>query len=97
MKMRARIFALFTVKLTCFLFSPLRFGLVEEKPNCYLSRWLFARSILLNEGRNSEAAKYLRLAMAYDPAAERLLKECEDSMEGQPGQQNIEPPDQKRP
>jgi hypothetical protein len=35
--------------------------------------------------------------MAYDPAAERLLKECEDSMEDQPGQQDIEPPDQKRP
>jgi hypothetical protein len=35
--------------------------------------------------------------MAYDPAAERLLKECEDSMEDQPSQHNIEPPDLKKP
>ncbi|KAM0894710.1 hypothetical protein ACQ4PT_024204 [Festuca glaucescens] len=69
----------------------------EKNKQCYFQGFIVLASILLNEGRNSEAAKYLRLAMAYDPAAERLLKECEDSMEDQPSQQNIEPPDQKRP
>ncbi|KAM0878042.1 hypothetical protein ACQ4PT_035126 [Festuca glaucescens] len=69
----------------------------EKNKQCYFQGFIVLASILLNEGRNSEAAKYLRLAMAYDPAAERLLKECEDSMEDQPNQQNNEPPDQKRP
>ncbi|XP_047093586.1 ALBINO3-like protein 2, chloroplastic [Lolium rigidum] len=67
----------------------------EKNKQCYFQGFIVLASILLNEGRNSEAAKYLRLAMAYDPTAERLLKECEDSMEDQPSQQNIEPPDQK--
>ncbi|CAM0912987.1 unnamed protein product [Alopecurus aequalis] len=65
---------------------------------CYFQGLITLASILLNEGRKSEAAKYLRLAMAYDASAERLLKECEDAMEeDQPSQQNTEPPDLKIP
>ena len=41
-------------------------------------------SILSREGRNSEAAKYLQMAIAYDPSVERLLKECEEGMDDQP-------------
>lgn len=71
----------------------------EEMMNkaCYFQGFITLASILASEGRKSEAAKYLRLAMAYDPAAERLLKECEDSMEDEPSQHNVEPPDLKRP
>uniref|UniRef100_A0ACD5ZQ71 Uncharacterized protein n=1 Tax=Avena sativa TaxID=4498 RepID=A0ACD5ZQ71_AVESA len=68
-----------------------------QSKQCYFQGFIVLASILLNEGRASEAAKYLRLAMAYDPAAERLLKECEDAMEDQPSQDNVEPPDLKRP
>ena len=35
-------------------------------------------STLFQEGEKSEAAKYLRIAAAYDPGANRYLKECED-------------------
>lgn len=51
---------------------------------CYFRGIIVLGSILSNEGRKSEAAKYLRLALAYDPAAERLLKECEEAVEDQP-------------
>uniref|UniRef100_A0ACD5XXH2 Uncharacterized protein n=1 Tax=Avena sativa TaxID=4498 RepID=A0ACD5XXH2_AVESA len=68
-----------------------------KNKQCYYQGFIVLASILLNEGRTSEAAKYLRLVTAYDPAAERLLKECEDAMEYQPSQDNVEPPDLKRP
>ncbi|OQU75925.1 hypothetical protein SORBI_3010G055700 [Sorghum bicolor] len=51
---------------------------------CYFQGMLTLGSILSREGRNSEAAKYLRMAIAYDPAVERLLKECEEGMDDQP-------------
>ncbi|KAL6606119.1 hypothetical protein ACP70R_041772 [Stipagrostis hirtigluma subsp. patula] len=53
-----------------------------EKPinkTCYFSGMVLLGSILSKEGRNSEAAKYLRMAIAYDPSVERLLKECEEA------------------
>ncbi|CAD6337527.1 unnamed protein product [Miscanthus lutarioriparius] len=58
-----------------------------EKPinkTCYFQGMLTLGSILSREGRNSEAAKYLRMAIAYDPSVERLLKECEEGMDDQP-------------
>ncbi|PWZ06853.1 ALBINO3-like protein 3, mitochondrial [Zea mays] len=50
----------------------------------YFQGMLALASILYREGRNSEAAKYLRMAIAYDPSVERLLKECEEGMDDQP-------------
>ncbi|XP_066380089.1 ALBINO3-like protein 2, chloroplastic isoform X5 [Miscanthus floridulus] len=58
-----------------------------EKPinkTCYFQGMLTLGSILSREGRNPEAAKYLRMAIAYDPSVERLLKECEEGMDDQP-------------
>ncbi|WVZ82312.1 hypothetical protein U9M48_029587 [Paspalum notatum var. saurae] len=58
-----------------------------EKPinkTCYFQGMLILGSILSREGRNSEAAKYLRMAIAYDPSVERLLKECEEGMDDKP-------------
>lgn len=58
-----------------------------EKPinkSRYFQGMLALASILSREGRNSEAAKYLRMAIAYDPSVERLLKECEEGMDDQP-------------
>lgn len=57
-----------------------------EKPinkTCYFSGMVLLGSILSKEGRNSEAAKYLRMAIAYDPSIERLLKECEEGIDDQ--------------
>lgn len=36
-------------------------------------------SALFNEGRTAEAAKYLRLAAAYDSKYNELLEQCEES------------------
>ncbi|PUZ61999.1 hypothetical protein GQ55_4G323400 [Panicum hallii var. hallii] len=58
-----------------------------EKPinkTCYFQGMVILGSILSREGRNSEAAKYLQMATAYDPSVERLLKECEEGMDDQP-------------
>ncbi|KAJ1258220.1 hypothetical protein BS78_10G058500 [Paspalum vaginatum] len=58
-----------------------------EKPinkTCYFQGMLILGSILSREGRNSEAAKYLRMAIAYDPSVERLLEECEEGMDDKP-------------
>ncbi|TKW19984.1 hypothetical protein SEVIR_4G055900v4 [Setaria viridis] len=58
-----------------------------EKPinkTCYFQGMVILGSILSREGRNSEAAKYLQMAIAYDPSVERLLKECEEGMDDQP-------------
>lgn len=64
---------------------------------CYFKGFIALGSILLNEGRKSEAAKYLQVAIAYDPGVERFLKECEEAMEDQSSQQSTEPPDLKGP
>lgn len=34
-------------------------------------------SALYGEGRKAEAAKYLRLAVAYDPSYNEFLEQCE--------------------
>uniref|UniRef100_A0A0A9NI76 Uncharacterized protein n=1 Tax=Arundo donax TaxID=35708 RepID=A0A0A9NI76_ARUDO len=55
-----------------------------EKPinkTCYFSGMVLLGSILSSKGWNSEAAKYLRLASAYDPSIEKLLKECEEAID----------------
>ncbi|XP_037466953.1 ALBINO3-like protein 2, chloroplastic [Triticum dicoccoides] len=64
---------------------------------CYFQGFIALGSILSNEGRKSEAAKYLRAATAYDPGVERFLKECEEAMEDQSSQQSTEPPNLKGP
>lgn len=38
-------------------------------------------SALVNEGRKAEALKYLRLAVAYNPAYKELLEQCENEDE----------------
>ncbi|KAF8733064.1 hypothetical protein HU200_015425 [Digitaria exilis] len=61
-----------------------------EKPinkTCYFQGMVMLGSILSREGRNLEAAKYLQMAIAYDPSVERLLKECEEGKDGQPKSQ----------
>ncbi|CAN6172709.1 unnamed protein product [Urochloa humidicola] len=58
-----------------------------EKPinkTCYFQGIVILGSILSREGRNSEAAKYLQMAITYDPSVEKLLKECEEGMDDQP-------------
>ncbi|TVU12361.1 hypothetical protein EJB05_46002, partial [Eragrostis curvula] len=50
---------------------------------CYFQGIVYLGSILSREDRNAEAAKYLRMAVTYDPSVEKLLKECEDGIEGQ--------------
>lgn len=42
--------------------------------------WIFF-SALVNEGRKAEALKYLRLAVAYNPAYKELLEQCENEDE----------------
>lgn len=51
---------------------------------CYFQGLVLLGSVLSEEGRKSEAANYLRRAVAYDPSVERLVKECEDAIEDQP-------------
>lgn len=41
-----------------------------------INTWL--SSALYNEGRKTEAAKYLRLAAAYNPAYNEYLEQCEN-------------------
>ena len=38
----------------------------------------FIHSALFGDGEKSEAAKYLRIAAAYDPGVNAYLKECEE-------------------
>ncbi|XP_050223556.1 ALBINO3-like protein 2, chloroplastic [Mercurialis annua] len=44
----------------------------------YYDTLVFLASGLYNEGRKAEAANYLRLAVAFNPAFEELLKQCEN-------------------
>ncbi|OEL34209.1 ALBINO3-like protein 3, mitochondrial [Dichanthelium oligosanthes] len=58
-----------------------------EKPinkTCYFKGMVMLGSILSREGRTSEAAKYLQMAIPYDPSVKRLLKECEEIMDDEP-------------
>ncbi|KAL6898076.1 hypothetical protein ACP4OV_006672 [Aristida adscensionis] len=48
---------------------------------CYFSGIVLLGSMLSKEGRNSEAAKYLRMVIPYDPSVERLIKECEEAID----------------
>lgn len=45
---------------------------------CYYRGLVMLGSTLFQEGEKSEAAKYLRIAAAYDPAVNRYVKECEE-------------------
>uniref|UniRef100_A0A0E0A5P5 Uncharacterized protein n=1 Tax=Oryza glumipatula TaxID=40148 RepID=A0A0E0A5P5_9ORYZ len=58
-----------------------------EKPinkNCYYQGLVALGSILINEGRKSEAVKFVQRAVAYDPNCEIYLKECDDTTEDKP-------------
>ncbi|KAH7543432.1 ALBINO3-like protein 2, chloroplastic [Ziziphus jujuba] len=44
----------------------------------YFDGLLLLSSVLYNEGRRAEAAKYLRLAAAYNPAFNEYLEQCEN-------------------
>ncbi|CAK9156326.1 unnamed protein product [Ilex paraguariensis] len=44
----------------------------------YFDALLLLASALYKEGRKAEAAKYLRLAAAYNPAYNVYLEQCED-------------------
>lgn len=45
---------------------------------CYYKGLVMLGSILFGDGEKSEAAKYLRIAAAYDPGVNAYLKECEE-------------------
>lgn len=45
---------------------------------CYYRGLVMLGSTLFGEGEKSEAAKYLRIAAAYDPGVNAYLKECEE-------------------
>lgn len=47
----------------------------EEALTCVIL--CFSRSALFKEGRRAEAAKYLRLAAAYNSGYDELLEQCE--------------------
>uniref|UniRef100_A0A0E0L8F3 Uncharacterized protein n=1 Tax=Oryza punctata TaxID=4537 RepID=A0A0E0L8F3_ORYPU len=58
-----------------------------EKPinkKCYYQGLVVLGSILINEGRKSEAVKFVQRAVAYDPNCEIYLKECDDTTEDKP-------------
>ncbi|EEF50069.1 ALBINO3-like protein 2, chloroplastic [Ricinus communis] len=55
-----------------------------EDPKCkvhYFDTLIFLASALYNEGRKAEAANYLRLAVAFNPAFKELLEQCENDEE----------------
>ncbi|MQM09149.1 hypothetical protein Taro_042014 [Colocasia esculenta] len=45
---------------------------------CYYSGLVLLGSTLFNEGQKSEAARYLRMAAAYDPSVNVYVKQCEE-------------------
>ncbi|KAF0901618.1 hypothetical protein E2562_003589 [Oryza meyeriana var. granulata] len=51
---------------------------------CYFRGLVALGSILINEGRKSEAIKLVQRAVAYDPGCEIYLKQCYDATEDKP-------------
>uniref|UniRef100_J3MBP2 Uncharacterized protein n=2 Tax=Oryza brachyantha TaxID=4533 RepID=J3MBP2_ORYBR len=48
---------------------------------CYFQGLVILGSILINEGRKSEAVKFVQRAAAYDPDFEIYLKQCDETTE----------------
>ena len=51
-------------------------GSLNYKSGGFSSNYSF--STLYNEGQTSEAARYLRMAVTYDPGVKAYLKQCEE-------------------